>query len=72
MRDFLLAQTIKACVLGIKAAEADDRSPRDFLEVLSDLARTLEGPRTVEVVLDTSKIPDIVWNREELERGRAM
>lgn len=41
---FIIAQVIRAAVLGIKEAEYADKSPRQYLEILDNLANELSKP----------------------------
>lgn len=41
---FLVAQILLACVMGIKSAEANDTSPALYLDILAKLSRELESP----------------------------
>lgn len=82
-KDFLLAQVIKACCLGIKHAERDDLSPTLYVEILESLALELEHPQvtTEQIKIHTigEEFPKYLtveemfapgehhWTREELE-----
>lgn len=54
---FIVAQAIRACALGIREAEREDKSPTQYVELLEKLADGLEkGPLKAPVSLELSEL----------------
>lgn len=69
---FLIAQIIRANVIGIRQAEADDFSPRSYLDELDKLVNYLEAEPEGEIVVTKNQTGQIVAVTRQDEEGRIL